>query len=258
MRESKWLRSVWDAIKGNVYYDVLTRLLVLICGSAILTTSWKWIQTIRGQSQLDPLGLTILGFLIFCTFLLIFIAFRNSRGGRDDFSPEFQFQIGTMLWTFDAKSDKTLFFPIARILNRGHPSVVANWNAVYKISGQPETMVSLWLRGPYRITMGEEILTIENSDLLAAKTAESPIPRGGIASGRLLFALPGDRSAQIKSLQHTLDFSCEDYLGNSYKATYRPSSEPVTFLLTLPHEKAEFKKQPLVSLTALSPQSEDE
>jgi hypothetical protein len=88
--------------------------------------------------------------------------------------------------------------------------------------------------------MGGEILTIENGDLLAAKTAENSIPRGGIASGRLLFTLPGDRSAEIKSLQHTIHFSCEDYLGNTYKASYKPSSEPVTILLTLPHEKAEF------------------
>jgi hypothetical protein len=148
-----------------------------------------------------------------------------------------------MIWIFDAEKNQTLFFPIARILNRGHPSVTTNWKAAYKISGHHEAMKPLWLRGSYTLDVGEESLTIENQDLLNAKTAENPVPRGGVASGRLLFVLPGDRSAQIKALQHTIEYSCEDYLGTVYSATYKPSSEPLTVLLTLPHEKGAFKKR---------------
>lgn len=159
-----------------------------------------------------------------------------------ELNPYFLFDIGILLWKYDEKKDLTLFFPMARILNRGHSSVTANWNATYIISGTTEIMVPLWLRGTYKLNIGEEELTLENRDLLNAKTAENSIERGGVASGRLLFTLQGDRSQQIKSLQYTMEFTCEDYLGTTYSAIYKPSPEPLKELLTLAHERAIFKQ----------------
>jgi len=161
-----------------------------------------------------------------------------------------------LLWAYDAGKKMTLFFPIARILNRGHSSIAANWNATYKIAGHSEKMTALWLRESYKLTVGEEELTIENCDLLPAKTAETPIQRGGVASGRLLFTLAGDRTSQIKSLQHLIEFSCKDYQGNLYTAHYKPSSEPVSILMTLPHERAVFKKPELAPPTLVLPNKE--
>jgi hypothetical protein len=167
-----------------------------------------------------------------------------------DFEPHFIFNIGTMLWVYDDLEKRTLFFPMARILNRGHSSVTANWNAFYRISGSSETMIPLWLRGPYKISLGEEELVLENSELLNAKTTEKSIERGGVANGRLLFTLAGDRSSQIKSLQYTIEFTCEDYQGTTYAATYTPSPEPLTALLTLPHERASRRQIETVSPNA--------
>jgi hypothetical protein len=251
MPKAGWLRNLWNAIKGNVYYDVISRIVVFIWGSALLTTSWKSIQAYRGENKLDPLGLAILASLILCTFLLIWIASKHSGGVRSDLNPQFQFDVGTLLWVYDAGKKMTLFFPIARILNRGHSSIAANWNATYKISGHSEKMTALWLRDSYKLRLGEEELTIENCDLLPAKTAEIPVQRGGVASGRLLFTLVGDRTSQINSLQHSIDFSCEDYQGNLYTAHYKPSSEPVNILMTLPHERAVFKKSELAPTTSV-------
>ena len=159
-----------------------------------------------------------------------------------ELTPQFDFLVGTMLWKYDENKDKSCFFPLARILNRGHASITTNWGATYNISGTSETMTPLWLRGEYKIQIGNEELTLENGDLLNAKTAEKSIERGGVASGRLLFTLPGNRAQQIQSLQYTMEFACEDYQGNRYTAVYRPSPEPVTQLLTFPHERATIKR----------------
>jgi len=158
-----------------------------------------------------------------------------------ELSPQFDFIVGTMLWRFDQNKDSTLFFPLARILNRGHASITTNWSAIYNISGTVEEMKPLWLRGEYKIQVGNEELTLENGDLPSAKTAEKSIERGGVAGGRLLFTLPGNRTQQIQSLQYTMEFACEDYQGTKYTAIYRPSPEPVAGLLTLPHERAVIK-----------------
>ena len=155
-----------------------------------------------------------------------------------ELSPHFDFLVGTLLWKYDETQDRTLFFPIARILNRGHSSITTNWDATYNISGTTEKMIPLWLRGEYRIRIGNEELTLENGDLLSAKTAENSIERGGVASGRLLFTLRGNRTQQLQSLQYTIEFTCADYQGTKYAAIYRPSPEPVTELITFAHERA--------------------
>ncbi len=160
-----------------------------------------------------------------------------------ELSPQFDFIVGTMLWKYDEITDRTLFFPLARILNRGHSSITTNWSAIYNISGSAEEMKALWLRGEYKIQIGNEELTLENGDLLSAKTAEKSIECGGVAGGRLLFTLPGNRTQQIQSLQYTMEFTCEDYQGSKYTAIYKPSPEPVPGLLTFPHERAVIKVQ---------------
>jgi hypothetical protein len=175
-----------------------------------------------------------------------------------ELSPEFDFLVGTMLWKYDEVNGRSLFFPLARILNRGHASITNSWEATYNISGTTEKMVPLWLRGPYRIEIGHEELTLENSDLLSAKTAEKSIERGSVASGRLLFTLPGNRTQQIQSLQYTMIFTCEDYLGTKYTAIYKPSSEPVAGLITFPHERAVFKPPESIPPNPLLPPKRDE
>ena len=179
--------------------------------------------------------------------------FLSAERKASELSPQFDFQVGTMLWKYDDTQDRTLFFPIASILNRGHSSITTNWVATVNISGTTEKMTPLWLRGEYKIRVGVEELTLENSDLLMAKTAEKSIERGGVASGRLLFTLPGNRTKQIQSLQYTMEFTCEDYQRFKYSAIYTPSPDPLTELLTLAHERAAIKQSELPKKTPLLP-----
>jgi hypothetical protein len=86
-------------------------------------------------------------------------------------------------------------------------------------------------------------LTLTNENLINLKTLETPIDRGQFVGGRLFFVLPGDRTEQIKSVQNTIEIKCEDYLGNTASAEYKPSAVPVKSLLSHYKEKRESIKQ---------------
>jgi len=72
---------------------------------------------------------------------------------------------------------------------------------------------------------------------------ETPIQKGQYVGGRLFFAIPGDRSQQIKALQHIIDIECRDYLGKIATARYKPSPTPPKSLLGHYKEKREIIKE---------------
>lgn len=153
-------------------------------------------------------------------------------------APQFEFTVGATLWSYDAEANLTLFFIMAEIMNRGHPSIARYWRAVYKIGESEEAMTSFFLRTPYTITMGNEKIIFHNEDLLNVKTDQDAVERGGATNGRLLFTLPGDRTAQLKTSQFRIELTCCDYQGTPYTAAYAPSSAPLPKLLTFAREKA--------------------
>jgi hypothetical protein len=154
-----------------------------------------------------------------------------------------------------------VFFLLASVINRGEPSVTLNWKGLYKVGNSTEDMEMFHIAGTYTITVDDQRLSLTNENLINLKTLETPVQRGQFAGGRLFLTLPGDRSAQIKSLQHSIEIKCQDYLGNISTALYRPSSMPVKTLLGHYKEKREFiadepedAKQPAsVSYTPESP-----
>jgi hypothetical protein len=117
------------------------------------------------------------------------------------------------------------------------------------------------IRGTYTITLDAEKLSLTNEDLLNLKILETPIHKGQFIGGRILCAVPGDRSPQIKALQHIIEIDCEDYLGKKSTAVYKPDARPPKSLLTHYKEKRELiaeepnsVKQPAsVSYTPESP-----
>jgi hypothetical protein len=174
---------------------------------------------------------------------------KEIEGHLLTYTPSFEFELGTLLWRYDPRYSLTLFFPIATILNRGHASITKGWNAVYQIAGATEAMQPLYLHTPYSLVVGDEELTITNDGLLNAKTSETPIERGCVANGRLLWALPGDRARQLQSLQFTMVVVCQDYLSNTYTAVYSPSPEPVSKLQVHPHEMVRMVAMPSMSVS---------
>jgi len=152
--------------------------------------------------------------------------------------PQFEFELGPTIWVYDTALDKTIFFTLGSILNKGHASVTQSWSATYRLGPCSEAMVSFFLRPSYTVTIGHEVLTLTTPDLLNAKTAENMIQRGQRVNGRLLFTLPGDRRSQIASTTFEIEIKCHDFLGVAYTAKFHPATEPLTALVTHAHENS--------------------
>jgi hypothetical protein len=91
----------------------------------------------------------------------------------------------------------------------------------------------------YTLTIKDKTIIFTNANLLNLKTIEHPIAKGQYVAGRLLFAVPGNRSDQIKALRHKIEVQCEDYLGVVFKTEYVPSAEPVNELIYFHTERTE-------------------
>lgn len=213
-------------------YAILAGILATSAGTALRAY-------LRGFTHVPLMWITPIWLLatagVFC--LLLFCAIR--LGSLAD-QPDFQLFIPGILWVYDERNDRTNFYFAARLVNRGSPSVTQNWTATYTVGTTTETMRGFYLVGAAKLNIGNERLTIENSELLTVKTAEKAVERGGAVHGRLLFVLPGDRDAQLKALQHRIQVRVEDYLGRSYVAEYWPSATPTTTLMRHPFERGEF------------------
>lgn len=66
----KSVKKVWDAVKGNVYFEILKAAFTFLGGGALLAAVWSKIQAYRGIPQTDLKGTVILAMLI-STFLLL-------------------------------------------------------------------------------------------------------------------------------------------------------------------------------------------
>jgi hypothetical protein len=148
--------------------------------------------------------------------------------------------LDSIIWKYDDAKDRTIFFLGARILSVGAPSITQKWTANYNIGSTVEAMTPFYIVGSYILTLGEEEITFENGDLLNVKTAETAVEKGRAVYGRLLFTVPGNRDAQIKALQHRIEVTFQDYLSNTYSASYVPSPTPLVYLTRHPYEKTRF------------------
>jgi hypothetical protein len=251
MMKTPRLKSVWESVKGNFLYDVIKYAFITFGGGALLTNVWRYIQRARGGYQSDPIGLSILSVLIVIALLLVWNVAR-----RDNSRPKFVLSAGNLVWIYDASVDKTLFFLSASLVNRGEPSVALTWKVFYNVGDNIEEMTLYFIGEPYKVTVGNEMMTFTNADLISIKTLETPIAKGQFVGGRVLATVPGDRSAQVKALQHTMNLQCEDYLGVVSKTRYIPDSKPLTALLIHPNEKVELIKQPKQEPLNVTPVSE--
>jgi hypothetical protein len=175
-----------------------------------------------------------------------FLAWTEEHDGRikaetqlHDRRPKFLFGLGALVWIYDARLDKTLFFLPGEIINQGEPSVTVGWSATATIGATTENMQMFHLLAPYVLNVGSESITITRDDLLNVKTLSTPIQRGGHCGGRLLVTLPGHRSAQVAALQIRMDVTCHDYLFTPYTAAYVPSPIPSGTLQFLPTENVQ-------------------
>jgi len=191
--------------------------------------------------------------LLSVALVLVLLLISAKQRWISEDHPDFDFQVSSIIWLYNAGKDYTVFYVGARIMNKGAPSITQDWSANYIVGTTSEPMKPYYLVGPTVLTLGEEQLTIENNDLLSVKTSEKAIERGGAVHGRLVFTVPGNRDAQIKSLQHRIEVCVHDFLSNPYTSVYIPSAVPASNLIRHPHENARFIKSSEVPSIALSP-----
>lgn len=243
MRKLDWIKNALDwIIRLQGAYTILATILAGGLGTILRAV-------LRYYTTLPELWVTPI-WMFFAALVLVALFLWGSKLSTFVNYPDFEFSLNTIIWIYNAKEDKTVFYIGSRLLNRGAPSIAQNWTAKYLVGSGAETMKGFYLSEPSVLTVGKERLTIENNDLLSVKTAENAVQRGGAVYGRLVFALPGDRDLQVKSLQFKIEVKVQDYTLREYTALYTPSSEPTAGLLRHPFEKGEFIKVPEAAVEA--------
>ena len=171
--------------------------------------------------------------------------------------PQFALGLGDIVWLYRDDRDLTVFFILANIINSGQPSVALNWKGRYRLGNSVEDMQIFTIHGTYDVTVGHDRISLTNDNLLNVKALEIPIGKGQFLGGRLLLTVKGDRTAQVKALQHRIEVECTDYLGNKSTAVYIPDPRPSETLSIHYSEKVERVVDESISDTALPPPEEE-
>ena len=153
--------------------------------------------------------------------------------------PRFDLSLGDTIWHYRADLDKTLWYLLASVLNRGEPSVTLSWTARYLLNGSVEQMEFFQIIDAHTLTINDKQVTFTNENLTNIKTLESPIQKGQWVGGRILCSVPGNRAEQINAAQYRIEVECSDYTGSKCTAIYNPSPVPVKNLLQHYAEKTQ-------------------
>ena len=222
----EFINKYWSDIKGNVKYDAV-KYALLAAGSTVIAALYRWIQHLLHMAVSNGWVYAFFALLLFIASVLCAIGLTLSRRDR----PELKLLLGPLVWLYREDKDLTVFFVLASIINKGEPSVAINWRATYRVGDSSEEMELFHIQGSYVIDVGHQRLTLTNENLVNLKTLEMPIQRGQSIGGRVLAAVPGDRTAQIRALRHEIVVEAEDYLGVVIKATFSPAAQTPKSLL---------------------------
>jgi len=97
-------------------------------------------------------------------------------------------------------------------------------------------MTGFYIRGEMLLRMGNETLTLTNANHLQAKVLTTRLERGAAEAGRLIFTVPGDRTAQVKTCQFSIEVSCLDFQKTPSSAVFRPDPKPLDGIKMYPGE----------------------
>lgn len=175
-------------------------------------------------------------FVICIGTLLIWLDHRAVLAKRRPVKGGLKLTIETLHWAYDVPQDMTIFTISAFLVNSGAPTVAKDWRAEYQVNGAAEAMKGFYLIGPYTITLGNEALTIENKNLLNAQVLTNRLDTGDAKAGRIIFALKGNRNAQIAGLQFKIRLVCNDYADRPAEALFVPDPKPLDGIKMLPGE----------------------
>jgi hypothetical protein len=249
---------MWKVIHG-VMVDLTSKALLAFLGYlgglALLTSFLTWLA----KHLLTAMGLpgqpahvyVLFGMLAFSAMVLssvLFLLFIKMFGDMRN-RPRLALSLGNLVWQYRTTDDLTAFFILASLINKGEPSVALNWKVQYRVGTSTETAEIYNIMGSYALNINDTRLTFTNDNLLNLKTLETPVQKGQFVGGRIFFVVPGDRTGQIESIQHTIEIECQDYLGNTSTATFKPDPKPPKSLLSHYQEKRESIKEEPKSVT---------
>ncbi|HKR83178.1 MAG TPA: hypothetical protein VJS37_03330 [Terriglobales bacterium] len=175
-----------------------------------------------------------------------FVAWRKKRhdvnrlnSQLEDRKPCLDLNLEGILYVYDPAMDLTVFVLSTYLMNRGEASVAKTWGAWYIVNESAEEMVGFNVRSSYRITMGNEVLTLTNDSLLQSQVMTHRLERGDAKAGRLIFTIPGDRTAQINTRQFRLEVQCHDFMDRPTRAKFIPDSKPYKGIRSFPGEQVQ-------------------
>ncbi len=156
-----------------------------------------------------------------------------------DRRPNLQLSLEGILYVYDQNMDLTVFVVSTYLSNAGEPSIAKGWGAWFIVNDVPEEMVGFNIRGSYRMTMDNEVLTLTNDSLLQSQVMTHRIERGDAKAGRLIFTVPGDRTAQVNTRQFRIAVQCHDFMDQPTRATFVPDSKPYKGIRSFPGEQVQ-------------------
>jgi hypothetical protein len=251
-----YISAVWDSWAGKM--SGLASLVFTILG---LWSSW-----FSGQDGMQRAKSYFWGAAVLSFAFANYQAWRSQKelsqtlqANLNDRSAKLQLNLETIIWVHDATLDLTVIVLSAYLLNAGEPSVAIGWGAKYFLgnSTEGEQMTGFYIHGSYSIIVGKEVLKLTNADLLQTSTMTNRLVRGDAKAGRLLFSLPGNRAAQLATLNYHIDVECRDFEGKSVKATFAPTSQPVVGIRHFPTEQVSTGITQPESISYVAPESPD-
>jgi len=240
-----YIQKVIHAVVVDLTGKAVLAFLGWIGGLALLSSFLAWatkhILLAMGLPKQPTHIYVLFGILAFCAMALtstLFLLFIKAFG-EFRHKPRLTLTLSNLIWQYRTSDDLTVFFILASLVNSGEPSVAMNWRVKYQVEDSIEFAEIYSIMGSYVVDVDSTRVTFTNENLLNLKTLETPIQKGQFVGGRIFFAVPGNRTEQIKSIRHSIEIECQDYLGKSTKAKYQPSPIPVKTLLSHYKEKRE-------------------
>jgi hypothetical protein len=174
----------------------------------------------------------------------------------DNANPKFTLLLESIIWIYDPSLDTTVFVLAGGMRNAGAASAAFNWHATYSLNDASEEMTPFYVRSEWSIPVGPDLLTLTNAELLMSKLM-TKLEKGDARFGRLIFTVPGNRTAQVQSAQYKITVTCRDIENREILAVFVPSGKPLVGTRMFPGERlqeavrqVEASKTPELSRTA--------
>lgn len=173
--------------------------------------------------------------------ILLFLIFRNIRPARPEASQPPEKPAGGLVGRvphavfFDGPNDRDGVIVALEITNRGEPTIAHRWGLILELGGaefryratHPNPDFTVWDNEGHPVKL-------ESSQMIYEKVGTTPIPKGGLVPGYLIFLTKGISHEQLKAAQPRprLKVIFSDVFGNEYVA--ESSTESLNEILYQP------------------------